>query len=162
MTGLLGYRCFGENRNEKSELFSDSYFASGQALLVPKDSTIAGETDLQGRTVGVLKGSTNQKEAEKIQGIGKIVQFDGKPEMFDALVAGQLDAVICDTPFAQFNAKETGKTRIAKVLTRGDQYGIAVKKGNSKLLTRINEALAETRKDGTYDRLYKKYFGAKI
>ena len=98
MTGLLCYGYFRENGNEKSELFSDSYFASGQALLVPKDSTIAGETDLQGRTVGVLKGSTNQKEAEKIQGIGKIVQFDGKPEMFDALVAGQLDAVICDTP----------------------------------------------------------------
>jgi len=30
------------------------------------------------------------------------------------------------------------------------------------ILIRINEALAEARKDGTYDRLYKKYFGKRI
>jgi polar amino acid transport system substrate-binding protein len=142
--------------------FSEPYFPSGQAILVPVGSTIAGEADLAGKSVGVLKGSTNQKEAEKIPGIKTIVEFVEKLPMFDALVAGQLDAVICDTPFAQFNAKKTGKTRIAKVLTRGEQYGIAVKKGNSALLTRINEAQEKINEDGTYDRLYKKYFGAKI
>jgi polar amino acid transport system substrate-binding protein len=142
--------------------FSDPYFASGQALLVPTSSTIAGESDLVGKKVGVLKGSTNQQEAEKIGGIGQIVLFDEKPPMFAAIAAGQLDAVICDTPFAQYNAKNTGRTRIARVLTRGDRYGIAVKKGNSALMAGINEALKEIKKDGTYDRLYKKYFGKKI
>jgi len=90
-----------------------------------------------------------------------VVKFDDKPEMFDALIDGALDAVITDTPFAQYNAKTTGKTRIAKVLTTGDLYGIAVKKGNTRLLEKINAALDELRKDGTYDRLYQKYFGAK-
>lgn len=142
--------------------FSQSYFTSGQSLLVRTGSTIASEADLKGKKVGVIKGTTNQQEAQKIPGIRQIVKFDGKPEMFDALIDGKLDAVITDTPFAQYNAKSTGKTRIAKVLTTGDQYGIAVRKGNSKLLEKINETMSEIRKDGTYDRLYKKYFGNKI
>ena len=79
--------------------------------------------------------------------------------MFDALGAGALDAVICDTPFAQYSAKETGKTRIAQVLTEGDEYGIALKKGNAELVARIDEALASIKQDGTYERLYEKYFG---
>ena len=139
--------------------FSDPYFSSGQALLVPIDSTIAGESDLEGKTVGVLKDSVNQQKAEGIAGIKLILPFDVKQPMFDALVAGALDAVIVDTPFAEYTAKETGKTRIAKVLTEGDEYGIAVKKGNAELVAKINEALAGIKQDGTYDRLYEKYFG---
>ncbi len=139
--------------------FSDPYFSSGQALLVPLDSGIASVSDLRGKSVGVLKASTNQKEAEGIAGIKAIVLFDEKPPMFAALVAGKVDAVICDTPFAKYNAKQTGKTRIAKVLTRGDTYGIALKKGNTALVTKIDDALALIKQDGTYERLYEKYFG---
>ncbi|MHB8895009.1 MAG: ABC transporter substrate-binding protein [Candidatus Geothermincolia bacterium] len=142
--------------------FSEPYFSSGQSLLVRTGSTIAGESDLKGKNVGVIKGTTNQKLAEKVPGVGQVMVFDGKPEMFDALIDGKLDAVIVDTPFAQYNVKSTGKTSIAKVLTTGEQYGIAVKKGNSRLLEKINAAMDAIRKDGTYDRLYKKYFGEKI
>jgi len=139
--------------------FSDPYFSSGQALLVPIDSSIAGTPELRGKSVGVLRDSTNQQEAEGIRGIKAIVPFDDKQQMFDALLAGTLDAVICDTPFARYNAKETGKTRVAEELTRGDTYGIALKKGRSELVTKIDEALASINQDGTYDRLYEKYFG---
>ena len=48
--------------------FSDPYFSSGQALLVQRDSTISGESDLRGKTVGVLKDSVNQEKAEEIRG----------------------------------------------------------------------------------------------
>jgi ABC-type amino acid transport substrate-binding protein len=142
--------------------FSHPYFNSGQSLLVPTASTIASEADLLGKKVGVIKGTTNETLARKVPGIAQISTYDGKPEMFDALIDGKLDAVIVDTPFAQYNARATGKTRIAKVLTTGDQYGIAVRKGNAKLLKGINKAMNAIRKDGTYDRLYKKYFGNKI
>lgn len=139
--------------------FSDPYFSSGQALLVQRDSTISGESDLRGKTVGVLKDSVNQEKAEEIPGIKQILPFDAKEPMFDALGAGALDAVICDTPFAQYSARVTGKTRIAQVLTEGDEYGIALKKGNAELVARIDEALASIKQDGTYERLYEKYFG---
>lgn len=139
--------------------FSDSYFSSGQALLVPKDSRVTGPSDLRGATVGVLDGSTNEQEAEGIPGIARIMPFLAKEPMFDALAAGALDAVVCDTPFALYHASTTGKTRVAEVLTEGDEYGIAVEKGNAGLLAEIDEALASLRQDGTYDRLYEEYFG---
>ncbi len=142
--------------------FSDPYFDSGQAILVPEDSAVSGEADLAGKRVGVLEGSTNQETAESIPGIAEIVRFREKPPMFEALVAGGLDAVISDTPFAQFNAKATGKTKIAKVLTRSEKYGIAVKKGNSELLRELNDELRKLKEDGTYDRLYEKYFGDRV
>jgi ABC-type amino acid transport substrate-binding protein len=141
--------------------FSNPYFESGQCLLVKKESAINGVSDLRGRNVGVIDGTTNQEEAQKVKGIREIQKFQDKPEMFDALIDGTIDAIIVDTPFAQYNVNSTGKTRIAQELTTGDKYAIAVRKGNTKLLAQINKAMDELRKDGTYDRLYHKYFGNK-
>jgi polar amino acid transport system substrate-binding protein len=41
-----------------------------------------------------------------------------------------------------------------------EQYGIALKKGNAELLAKINKGLADVKADGTYDKIYTKYFGA--
>lgn len=139
--------------------FSMPYFDSGQSLLVRSDSGIAGTKDLKGKAVGALDGSTNEEEAEGIPGVGRVVTFADKEPMFDALIAGKLDAVVCDTPFALYNARLTGQTEVAETLTTGDQYGIAVKKGSTELRTAIDEALAAVKADGTYDRLYTQYFG---
>ena len=146
-----------ERRQEVS--FSDPYFDSGQALLVGTDSPITSTANLKGATVGVLKDSTNQQLAETIPGTRLVMPFDSKEPMFRALGAGTIDAVVCDTPFALYNSKATGKTRVAEQLTVGDQYGIAVQKSNDQLLARINEALAAAKSDGTYNRLYRQYFG---
>ena len=139
--------------------FSDPYFDSGQSLLVAADSTIGSTVDLKGMTVGALKDSTNEEEAKRIPGTRLVMPFDAKEPMFRALEAGTIDAVVCDTPFALYNSKATGKTRVAEQLTIGDQYGIAVKKGDDELLASINEALAAAVLDGTSDRLYRQYFG---
>jgi polar amino acid transport system substrate-binding protein len=42
-----------------------------------------------------------------------------------------------------------------------EQYGLAVKKGNTELLEKLNKGLADIKADGTYDQIYTKYFGAK-
>ena len=144
---------------EQVVAFSDPYFDSGQALLVPRDSTVKTLDDLRGATVGALADSTNQEQAESIPGVRLVMPFDDKVPMFDALVAGAIDAVVCDTPFALYNVKQTGKTRIAQLLTQGDKYGIALRKGDDTLLVQVNEALTALRADGTYGRLYRTYFG---
>jgi ABC-type amino acid transport substrate-binding protein len=139
--------------------FSAPYFTSGQVILVRDDAPILKDSDLGGRSVGVVRGSTNQKAAEGMDQIGKIVTFDAKEPMFAALLDGKVAAVVCDTPFAKYNVLKTGKTRILDVISAGDEYGIALQKGDTELLKQINEALAAIRADGTYDRLYKQYFG---
>jgi polar amino acid transport system substrate-binding protein len=41
-----------------------------------------------------------------------------------------------------------------------EQYGIAVRKGNTELLAKLDAGLAAIKADGTYDQIYAKYFGA--
>jgi len=41
-----------------------------------------------------------------------------------------------------------------------EQYGLAVKKGNTELLAKLNKGLADIKADGTYNQIYAKYFGA--
>ena len=41
-----------------------------------------------------------------------------------------------------------------------EQYGFAVKKGNTELLGKLNKGLADIKADGTYNQIYTKYFGA--
>jgi polar amino acid transport system substrate-binding protein len=41
-----------------------------------------------------------------------------------------------------------------------EQYGIAIKKGNTELLQKVNQGLAAIKADGTYDQIFTKYFGA--
>jgi polar amino acid transport system substrate-binding protein len=55
-----------------------------------------------------------------------------------------------------------GKVVVAGGFNTGEQYGFAVRKGgNPVLLKTINEALAAARTDGTYDKIYEKWIGAK-
>ena len=50
--------------------------------------------------------------------------------------------------------------KVAREFDTGEQYGFAVKKdGNIPLLREINDVLAGLRKDGSYDKMYDKYFG---
>lgn len=139
--------------------FSQPYFESGQALLVRSGSGIAGTDDLRGKSIGVLRGSTNQREAEQVSDVGAIVAFEEKPPMFEALLRGDVDAVICDTPFALYESNRSADLAVAEVLSSGDEYGIAVRKGDDELRSAIDGALKSITADGTYRRLYEEYFG---
>jgi ABC-type amino acid transport substrate-binding protein len=139
--------------------FSAPYFDSGQSLLVKKGSGIHGTTDLQGKTVAAIAGTSNEEYARGIPGVGRIVTVKHLQGTFDALLAGRADAVVCDTPFALHEAKQTGTIEVAQQLTAGDHYGIALRKGDVALMKQIDDALAAIKADGTYDTLYRKYFG---
>ncbi|NBU39049.1 MAG: hypothetical protein EBS32_12595, partial [Actinobacteria bacterium] len=52
------------------------------------------------------------------------------------------------------------KTKVTATFPTGEQYGFAIAKTNDALQTDINEALNIFRSSGTYDEIYKKYFGA--
>ena len=45
-------------------------------------------------------------------------------------------------------------------IMEAEYYGIAAKKGNTALVKQVNEALAALKKNGEYDKIYKKWFGA--
>jgi polar amino acid transport system substrate-binding protein len=137
--------------------FSHPYYTAGQIIVTLNSSTdITGPETLFGKSVGVQTGTTGEDTAKSINGT-TVVGYDEIPPAFVALMAGQIDAVICDTPVAYgyVNKYDTLKT-VGEVLTT-EQYGIAVPKGKEELLGKINTALDALLAEGIIDQLTQKW-----
>jgi polar amino acid transport system substrate-binding protein len=141
---------------EKNLDFSDGYYASKQSLLVPAGSDIASIDDLDGKKVGVQQGTTGKTYTEQNASGADVVTFPSDAEMFQAIKAGQVDALLQDLPVNLDHTKD-GDFQVVETYETDENYGYAVKTGNS-LVDDINGALSDMRDDGTYDDIYNKYF----
>lgn len=137
--------------------FSDGYYDSKQSLLVPAGSDIASIGDLDGVKVGVQQGTTGKSYTEKNATGAEIVTFPSDAEMFQAIKAGQVEALLQDLPVNLDHTKD-GEFEVVETYETDEQYGFAIKKGNTQLVDDVNGALDEMREDGSYDEIYNKYF----
>jgi len=149
-----------EDRAEVMD-FSDPYFAATQALLVQKGSGYASLEDLSGKTLGVQTGTTGKLYAEEnASDEVEIRTYEDLALLTAAVKAGKIDAAVNDNTVLYDYVADNPDLEVATEFDTGEQYGFAVAKdGNDELLATANEALAQAREDGTYDALYKKYFG---
>jgi polar amino acid transport system substrate-binding protein len=148
------------NEERKANIdFSDGYYDSKQSLLVPADSDIASIEDLSGRSVGVQNETTGEAYTrENAPADAEIKGFPGDSDMFNAIQAGQVDALLQDLPVNLVHT-EDGKFEIVEQYDTEEQYGFAFEKDKSdNLLAAVNEQLQAMRDDGTYDELYATYF----
>ncbi len=147
---------------EKNLDFSEPYYDSLQSLLVPKGSDIKDIKDLDGKTVGVQQGTTGEKYAkENVPKGAELKSYPSDAELFPALQSGGVDVVLQDLP-VNLRHTEDGDFTIVQEYDTNEQYGFAVKeKGSEKLLKGVNEQLKTLRDNGTYDKLYDKYFTEK-
>jgi polar amino acid transport system substrate-binding protein len=150
---------------EQSVDFSDPYFNADQSLMVRSDSPIKSVDDIGDSTVGVQLGTTGELKAKELKQQGKINgeirTYDTIPEAFSALENEQIEAVINDFPVSAYRAETGGGSlEVVQTIPTGEQYGVAFPKG-SDLVEPTNKALEEIKKDGTYAKLYEKWFGQK-
>lgn len=142
--------------------FSTPYYDSAQSIAVQdSNDTIKNEADLAGKNVGVQLDTTGQTLAESIAGIKEIFKYETIAAAFEDLKLGRVDAIVNDYPVNAYIAKTQGGTKVVKEIKTDEQYGIGVKQGNDELLTAINQKLAEIKADGTYDKIYTRWFGPK-
>lgn len=142
--------------------FSDVYFMAGQSLLVKKDSKINSVKDLKkGMTVLTAKGSTSAQNIRKVAPQVNVLEFENYAEAFTALKAGQDDALTTDNALLWGMAKQDPNYRVLDETFSKEPYGIAVRKGDKKLLQVINEYLKEIKENGEYDKIYEKWIGKK-
>jgi polar amino acid transport system substrate-binding protein len=145
--------------------FSAPYFTAVQLIAVKADSKVAKFDDLKPLKVGVQTGTTGDEAVSKLLGKNNtnVKRFESTPLALKELEAGGVDAVVADngvvTNYVANNAGAKFKT-VSDPGFANEQYGVAAKKGNSELLERFNKGLAAIKADGTYDRIYAKYFGA--
>jgi polar amino acid transport system substrate-binding protein len=144
--------------------FSAPYFDAYQLIAVKNDSKVAKFADLKKLKVGVQNGTTGDEVVTKLQGKSSpnVKRFESTPLALKELEAGGVEAVVADNGvivnYVANNAGSNFKT-VTDNSFAPEQYGIAFKKGNTELLEKFNKGLAEIKADGTYDAIYKRYFG---
>lgn len=146
--------------------FSDGYFESTNYIVVPKDSSIASLADIKGKKVSVQQGTTGDVALTGFLGkdYAGIKRFKGTPEAFLELKNGKVDAAVADSIVVieyvknnpDLNMKIVKDDKFAK-----EFYGIAVRKGDSELLNKINSGIKKIKANGEYDKIYEKWFSTK-
>ena len=152
------------DERKKSISFSDPYYQSGLIVLVNKDNnSITGVKDLKGKKIAVQIGSTGSMAAHKVEG-AKVTDLNNTPETYLELKKGSVDAVINDLPAVQYFLKtDEGKNfKIVGDVLEAENLGIGINPSDKDLVTNINKALAEIKKNGEYDKLYEKWFGKPV
>ncbi|MBF1189184.1 MAG: transporter substrate-binding domain-containing protein, partial [[Eubacterium] sulci] len=154
-----------EDRVKKVD-FSNTYYDSGNAVLVKSDNTtIKGIDDLTpDMTVAVQIGTTGADKANELKEQGKIKDVkvnDGVDTCLLQVKNGDVDALIIDKPVADRAVKANKAFKTVGETLDAESYAFAVAKGDKELLEKINKGLENIKKDGTYEKLYKKWFEGK-
>ena len=141
--------------------FSDTYTTASQVIIVKNDSEISGPDDLAGKYIGVQLGTTGDIYASDYEAEGSTIERYNKGfEAIQALLQDKIDAVVIDLePAKVFVAENEGIQILDEALTV-EEYAIAIKKGNTELLEKINGALGELRDSGELQAIIDKYISA--
>ena len=92
--------------------------------------------DLAGKKVGVQQGTTGKSYTEENATGADIVSFPSDAEMYQAIKAGQVDALLQDLPVNLEHTKDGGFADRRRQYDTDEQYGLAMKKGNTALVRR--------------------------
>ncbi|MWN30839.1 MULTISPECIES: basic amino acid ABC transporter substrate-binding protein [unclassified Gilliamella] len=151
------------DKRKNSVDFSLPYFPAEQVIVTQQGSNIASLADLNTKTVGVVNGSTADVVVSKVLGRNSraIKRFDNTPLLLQDLYEQGIDAAVSDVGVVKFYIKmHPGKdfNLISDSNFESQYFGIAVAKGNQKLNDKINDGLKKIVADGTYDKIYRKWF----
>lgn len=135
--------------------FAGPYFVAGQDLLVRKDEDkVTGPNDLDRKRLCSAAGSTSaivikERYSSKVQ----LMQQPGFAECATALFSGIVDAVTTDDIIlAGLATASRGRLKLISKPFTAEYYGIGIKKGNKALARKINAALKDMMKNGSWKR----------
>jgi len=145
---------------EKQIDFSRAYYQAGQSIAVREDEmNINSLDDLTGKRVGVQLGTTGEILAKKIEK-ARIVSYDNIGAAFIDLENKKLDAIVNDKPTSERIIALKGKAKIVGQTLTSENYGIAVREGERRLLEAINNSLDSLQASGQIDAITSKWFSA--
>ncbi|MBI3145357.1 MAG: ABC transporter substrate-binding protein [Pseudogulbenkiania sp.] len=155
------------DERKKAVDFTNKYY-NIPSRIIAKVGTTVDQNSFKGKKIGTLRASTQEKFAKDYWGKSgaKVVAYTKAPESFLDLTSGRLDAVFVDGAVGDQEFLKTPRGKGFAFV--GPEYndtkyfglgaGIAVKKGNKALLERLNGAIDQIRKDGSYKKVQDKYF----
>lgn len=147
--------------------FSKAYIGNGQAIILQKDSklSVKDPSELAGLKVAYQAETTSdffmEKQAENGLKFEKC-EFDKVINAYDELALGRCDAVISDALVSAAYLGPDSKYKSVWVGEADEFFGIALKKGNKELVSKVNEALDALAADGSLKAVSEKIFGADL
>lgn len=156
---IIGQMTVTEER-KKSVDFTDPYVITGSVLVTREDTNdITKLEDIKGKKVGVGGGTTFEEVANSVEG-ADVKLYKAVSDYIQDLTNERLDVIINDQLLISYNIKENKlPIKIASDIVNKDEIGMAVNKGNEDFIKKVNTALTEMKDDGTYNEIYKKWFG---
>ncbi|MEV6416840.1 ABC transporter substrate-binding protein [Kribbella sp. NPDC051718] len=161
----MGMGAMTINDSRKAAIgITDPYMDATQVLLVKKGAPYKSLEDLKGKKVGVQADTTGKDyalAASKKVGF-EVVVFNDLALQTNNVKSGRVDAAVNDNGALYSFVKENPDTEVTAEFDTGEQYGFAAKKDDpsgTKLIAKFNELLAKAKSDGTYDEIFKKWFG---
>ena len=149
--------------DERAQLmtFSDSYAQGVQAIIVKEDSAIASPDDLANAgMIGTQRGTTGYIYCTDDFGEDHVAAYDNGAAAVQALMNGQVDAVVIDKMPAETFAAENDGLKVLDTAYTTEDYCAAMNKDNEALTKEVNVVLAELKADGTLDQIVAKYINA--
>ena len=140
--------------------FTDTYANASQVIIVKETSEIAGSADLSDKKIGVQLGTTGDLLATDLAGDDNVERYNKGFEAVQALLQDKIDAVVIDSAPANVFVEQSQGLKVCDEAMSQEEYAIAVAKGNTELLDKINGALKELKEDGTIDAIMNKYIPA--
>jgi polar amino acid transport system substrate-binding protein len=138
--------------------FSISYFFDGQTILTRQTIRAKKVRGFMGKKVGAIKGSTSGENLKKFVPTVRLKYFDNYDEALEELKTGALDGLTTDSVWCITKAKHNPELKVIDDKISFEPYGMGVPENESDFRDAINFALQDAVKDGTYEKLYKKWF----
>lgn len=141
--------------------FTAAYSPFFQAVFAAKSLNIKGFGDLAGKSVAVTRGAIEDQELTKVAPAGAdIKRFEDNNATVSAFVSGQVQLVATGASVAgNMMAKNPQLNTEYKLLLKDSPNFIGVGKGEDKLRLKVNEIIAEGRKNGDIDKMANKWLG---
>jgi polar amino acid transport system substrate-binding protein len=140
--------------------FTDHYYEADQSLLAKVDSGITTLDHLSGMRLGAQSATTGEEYAQdNAPDDAVIVSLEDPGDLFTALDAGEIDAILQDKPVNERRADTDESVTVVEEYATGEQYGFGARRdGKEGLVDAVNEILAEMQDDGTYQEIFDRYF----
>ena len=156
---MLAALSYNEERDENMDM-SDTYAHGVQMVIIPEDSDIETAEDLaDGKLIGVQRATTGDMYCTDEYGEENVQSYDNGAIAVQALLNGQLDAVVIDQePAEEYVAANEGLKLIPSIFEPED-YVLAVDEGNTDLLDALNTVLQTMIDEGLVSEIMSHYVG---
>lgn len=150
-----------EKRKEQVA-FTKPYMGNSQAIVVLAGSPIKTKADLAGKVVGVQDGNSVVDDiiaSPVYKEMKELKKYPDNIAAFMDLKAGRTQAIVLDEVVARYYILKNQGYEVLKDNFGTEEYGVGLRQEDKELMSKLQKALDDMKKDGTADKISQKWFG---